>query len=87
MRLERGEVVEDPDGCEFGDRTGRGQEQLQNMDSLGCLRIGDIPHVAHDFGSLKVHHFMFMPQPSVKHLHHWFPETLVLLSQLRRQSN
>ncbi|KAI6775225.1 hypothetical protein HG530_001983 [Fusarium avenaceum] len=55
--LEAGEVVENSESGKLGDSAGRGEEELENVDSLRHLGIGNITHVADGLGSLEVDHF------------------------------
>ncbi|KAI6763517.1 hypothetical protein HG531_012905 [Fusarium graminearum] len=72
--LEAGEVVEDSESGKLGDGARRGQEELEDMDSLRYLSIGNISHVADGLGSLKVDHFALMSQPAIEKLHHGLPQ-------------
>ena len=85
MGFERREVVKDSDCGELADRTWGREEQLQNMNSLGGFGIRDITHFTDSLGSLKVDHLVLVSEPAIKHLHHRFPQSLVLLCQLSRQ--
>jgi hypothetical protein len=85
--LERSEVVEDTNGSELRDGSGGRQEELEDVNCLGRLGIGDIAHVTDSLGRLEVDHLMLVAEPAIQHLHHGFPEALVLFCQFGRQTH
>lgn len=78
--------MENTDGSELGDGPRGGEEELQDVNCLGCLGVGDIAHIANSLGGLKVDHLMLVTEPAIQHLHHWFAKTLVLFGQLGGQT-
>jgi hypothetical protein len=85
--LEGGEVVEDTEGGKLGDGAGRGQEELENVNSISDLSIGDVPHVTNSLRCLEVDHLALVSEPAIEKLHHGLAEGSVLFRELGSKSD
>jgi len=86
-RLERCNIVQNPQSRKLGHGPRRCQEELEDVDGIQDLGIGNVTHVAYGLGSFEVDHLALMSEPPVEQLHHGLPKHGVLLGKLGGQPN